>query len=427
MYSIHLPGANRMLCSVHLEMMRGSNLKVLIENGAALVLKRDPQFLMKRGMLLLGVESGLILPRNFAQKLYRDDQAFFRAVLRRSSKPFAQFFVVLPASMRRVPLIGLTILKESEFDENSLAFHLRDIPAAVARIHIFRLMQLGRDGAVSVETRGGEIWDKKDAVIALCRFKGWYFVYALARLKGDPDVARAAFSNGSVSSATICSAPSTLFEIHYDIAALAIKVCSSGQKHQWHERENLFEHLGGQSIATRRVVLLAWLQRGWCTCGHFLNSIRFGDDVELALEAIKHREDEYFDEVFCRFDKGLKGNKSFMVDAVKARPAAIKYASKDLMHDFDFMLRTISLGRDVLMYFDHKKEDFDRLADFAHEVRAKLAVTDCFILEFLGAIAINPPESKRGKCRRTSAKCCQLRKLDLGHETGVSFKKSIAE
>ena len=119
-----------------------------------------------------------------------------------------------------------------------------------------------------------------------------------------------------------------------------------------------------------------------------------------------------------------------MLPAVQANPFVLKYVHDTLLQDYDFMLSVVGSGRKSLSSASHKDKVFDALAKHAVEVRANLAVTESFVLHFLCAVAIAPPQDLRAKRRRTCrgpANQCHLRLLDACGDAGPSIKRMIAE
>ena len=330
----------------------------------------------------------------------------------------------------------LAILKTNKSDvcaEGSLAYHISKhvTDDELLRKHIGRLMSFASHG---YPLRGGDIWDDKTIVIALCKFDGNCYEFASSRLQTDVDVVRATFS-GEVSYETVLRVPRTLLQENIDIATMAIKACllSSADFYiTWRRSGIIFEHFGEKTI-TSRTVLMEWVRKGWpLVCNRFPRSMKFHDD-EMALEAVKQCKDGVweFEALFRRFpSKKLLGDKAFMLAAVEAKPFILKFVSGTLLSDFDFLLDVVSMGRESLLHLSHQGEEFDALIHLGAQVREKLTQADGFLVQFLGAIAIDPPQDKRIKRHRTCRgpeKRCFLRMLDVGGENGETMKRTIAE
>jgi len=408
------------------EILQGSNLVVLLENGGHSVLAElGDEYMLQSKYLMPAVKNGMVLTADFASKLYKEDRPLFMDVLRRTSQPFEQYGV-LPEDIRSDATVGTAILKTNEsFDEASWAFRFsKDIPEDVIRDHIDRLMTIAKNERV---TGGGDIWDSKPIAVSLCKILGDNFTRVSTRLKTDVDVAKAAFS-GLVFFHTIRNTPQALFRQNHDIAAMAIKALDAHHI-SWHTRSDIFRHFGHE-VCSSRVVFMEWVRKGFPTRHHYGRTIPFANDGSVALEAIKNFQGGNVGEVFSEFSTRLRGNKAFMVSAVQANPEVLKFATEGLLTDFDYMLRGVSVSKEVLKPFSHKGREFDQLADFAAEVRDRLADADGYVIHFLGAIALDPSPGKRSKRRRTGRRtdnCCHLRMLDLGYETGAVIKRKIAE
>jgi hypothetical protein len=402
-----------------------ANLIVLIENGGHCVLKElGEEYMLQSKYLIPAVKSGMLLPADFAAKLYEQDRPLFMDVLLHTSKPFAQYYK-LPEDIRSDSSVGMAILKRDDLDEGSWAFRFsKEIPEDVARSHIDALMKLAKEEHVR-DTNGSGIWDEKAIAVALCKINGENYSRVSSRLKSDVDVAKAACT-GKFDTFTLKQIPQTLLRSNHNVAAMALKACATSSNPGWHVRSDVYRHFG-QQVMSCRAVFLEWIRKGWPTRHQFGRTIPFFHDSGVALEAIKNCESENVGDVLSEFSSRVRGDKAFMVSAVQANPEVLHCASADLLHDFDFMLRGISVSKDVLKPFSHKDREFDQLADFAAEVRERLEATDGFILDFFGAVSISPSNRKRSKRRRTVRGKCNLRMLDLGYETGSVIKRMICE
>jgi hypothetical protein len=387
---------------------------------------------MQRKYLLAAVKQGMIIPADVSLKLYEKNRPLFYKVLGDTSKPFKQYDA-LPRSILKNINTRTAILKSNKFDEGTWAFRFsKDIPTVDMRKHIAPLMKMAKNESVS-QNEESAIWDVKSIVLSLCKINGNLFPKASQRLREDIDLAKAAFSDGTVSLNTIKKCPQSLFQANHDLAALALTAYDNFYSH-W-ERFQVLTHLGVE-VTSSRVIFLAFVKKGWSFRGQYRDQIPFRNDLTFALEAIKNAKSiEKLTEILNVFssDHALRDNKQFMLSAVEANPEVIKCASKYLMEDFDFLLRAISVSRATLVHFCHKGNDFDLLADFAAVARETLALTDGVVLHFFGAMCIDPASSggkkraKRRRTGRTSDNCCYLRLLDLGGEGGIFIKRTIAE
>jgi hypothetical protein len=204
----------------------------------------------------------------------------------------------------------------------------------------------------------------------------------------------------------------------------------------WRERWSLFNYFS-LSVTSSKSFFLAWAKKGWSIRYHYGRSLPFGNDHSVILEAIKTDANAptctRVGQLFSALPSSLRDNKVFMLSAVEANPEVIRFASENLLDDFDFLLRAISVSRATLAHFCHRGKDFDLLADFAAEAKETLAHTDGVVLQFFGAMSIDPcptgskKRAKRRRTGRTSDNCCHLRLLDLGGEGGMFIKRTIAE
>lgn len=413
-------------------MLKGSNLKMILRNGGCMALnEKDDNYWCDPEYFLAAVEGGMWFSNaEFLSELYKNDRPLFMDVLRLSDFPFDQYEAI-PIEIQRDPSIGLAILRTNQsIGKFKLAHHLStDISDDKALCkHMKTLMKFAAQGHA---IPGGELWTDKAIVVSLCKFNGDYLQHAYTPLVSDPDVLRAAFS-GPVSSGTIYRVPLTVFEQHHDIVAMAVKFCRDSNPNHWRSPQwKMYRRLGA-GIVTQPQVMLEWARRGWYITWGAPHSVVYCNEA-VALEALKHcGEASWKIELLRRRlpNKKLQGDKAFMLSAIEANPIALKLARCSLLRDYDFMLRVVSSGRESLMHIRHQGKEFDALAACAAHVRSKLAVTGGFVIQFLGAIAIDPPETNRSKRRRTCRgpeKRCHLRMLDFGSETAESIKRTIAE
>ena len=417
---------------VRKEMLSGSNLKLVVENGGYSNLKkRDADHWMARGCLLSAAKNGLVASAEFMGRLYKQDPQLFMDMLRHTSRPFAQYRAI-PEAVRSDGSVGLAILQTNESSQIRRGF-AGTAPERVKRYsgghcskHIARLLRL-LDTTMSFRSLCMLGLDKT-IVVSLCKFKETIYNLAPSDLKTNLDVVKATLS-GTVSLETIRRIPQTLLRQHHDIAAMAIAACRDPNPTQnWQIRYQMQRHLGND-LVKQPTVLLAWAKKGWPFYS-FGRYARFNDN-QVAVEALKHEKSSWeYNDIFRRFPKAIRGNKSVMLPAVQANPVVLKYVHDKLLQDYDFMLSVVGSGRKSLSSASHKDKVFDALAKHAMEVRANLAVTESFILHFLCAVAIAPPQDLRAKRRRTCrgpANQCHLRLLDACGDAGPSIKRMIAE
>ena len=409
------------------ELLQESNLIVILQNGGHVILNElGDEYMLQSKYLMPAVANGLVLTADFASKLYEKDRPLFMDVLRHTGQPFEQY-AAFSDDMRNDSTIGTAILTTNEnFAEDSWAFRFsKDIPEHVALNHIDRLMQIAKEEHVPYGV-DADLWNEKDIAISLCKIRGAHFSRVSAALKADVDVAKAAFSGRGLYR-VIFQTPQDLFRQNHDLAAMALEA-SDVEGIGWSGPGDIYRHFG-QQVCSSRAVVMAWLRKGLPT-RHFHGLGQFRDDTSVALEVLLNYQGEDVPKLLNYFSSSILGDKAFMMSVVQAHPKLLHDASKELLSDFDFMLQGVSMSKEVLVRFSHENGDFDLLADFAMEVRARLEVTDSFVLHFFGAISIDPSTSKHSKRRRTGRKTddrCHLRMLDLGEETASSIKRKIAE
>lgn len=161
--------------------------------------------------------------------------------------------------------------------------------------------------------------------------------------------------------------------------------------------------------------------------------IRSNDvDQELALAILKTLsvDERHSRWVLRGFIHSHRANReaAFRERVVSAIPSfAQHYRPWD---NFELFLKAIGSSREALMEFDHSNKYAKRLMKVSSQLHQKMEVTDTFVLDFLGAISVQPPPPKKrgrkqGKKKQTAI--CLLPMLNLGGETGNDLKRSIAE
>jgi hypothetical protein len=258
-----------------------------------------------------------------------------------------------------------------------------------------------------------EIQDNKSIMIAACSVDSSCLKIASARLQRDPDVVRAALTSSTLNVDCIFIVPSEFFAQNAEVAELAINVYDGD------DYCRLYNHLPHQ-LFQKRKVLLAWIRKGREVKYRIpVNSIadRYNHDDDVLLALIKVGPS--FLQLACRCKQSCR---AFVRKAIEVDSRVIVNADEYLRHDFDMLLHAIGSSRRCLQAFRHREEKtFLQLADFALKVRERIDVADTFILNFLRGIAVDTTPRVAPKKR------CHLPRLDCGHETGVHFKRQIAE
>jgi hypothetical protein len=355
-----------------------------------------------RELLLEALANGMRM--RFCPPPFREDAGFLCEALDRKSL----LYLELPRTFQsqeavaRAAVVSPTSLPEVHTRALELVPRLgssRDVVLAVA--------QRGNPDVLSnmFLAEGNDIFrDDKEIVLAALAKQPSLFSRVSPRLRSDNDVLVAAMDENSALDIIKMISP-TVQQENPEIPAHAIKVCSD------RNLRYLRSHIRPASLWGTKIVALAWVRRGLYCLPPFDS---FMNDPEFALAVAEHVPVD-----FIRVHASLRGDESFLRQALALNGRVLRYAEPPLQRNYSLLTLAIATTPDALWPGAPVTKE-----QVVNHLEEKLQLHRVFVGDFLRGIAIH---SSVGRQRAAPSKRSALPLLDRGVETSQAFKRLIAE
>lgn len=163
-----------------------------------------------------------------------------------------------------------------------------------------------------------------------------------------------------------------------------------------------------------RPMALAWSKRGWNN--YLLPSSPFKNDQEIVGEVVKNDYTQ-----LQHAHPSLRSDSEFILSLVKTDGRALLHADDVVKRDHEILIAAIA-NNVMTVSVAFTDNDFEFLTTFAADVRGRLDLYESvFVREILRGIAITNQSDV------APANRCHLPMLDRGAETGMMFKRTIAQ